>query len=288
MDNIIKYILLFFFYSAGGWCLESLYCSIGEKRFVNRGFLTGPMCPIYGTAAIVLTIFIYNPFKERPLIVFLLGMVLCDIVEYITSFLMEKLFNARWWDYTYEFCNIKGRICLKHTLYWGIISVIFVKVIHPSIDGLYEKINKDYLVYILSGILIVFVLDLINAVRKALDIRKLTVKLNALQKAINEIYLNAKSAVEDSQKFKDFIEKSTGKANELRYAIEDIYYEFEQKLSRVKPLNNEGKTEEKRAVLPNRLMYNNPHFAMLIKGRLQKFKDYIEDVKAIVSDMTIK
>ena len=64
MYTLVKYILLFFFYSAAGWCLETTYCSIGEKRFVNRGFLTGPMCPIYGTAALVLIIFIYNNIGE--------------------------------------------------------------------------------------------------------------------------------------------------------------------------------------------------------------------------------
>ena len=167
MDTLVKYILLFFFYSAAGWCLETTYCSIGEKRFVNRGFLTGPMCPIYGTAALVLIIVIYNPFRDNPLAVFLLGIILCDIVEYATSFIMEKLFSARWWDYTYEFINIKGRICLKHTLYWGVISIVFVKTIHPAVENLYSKLEGSYLNIILVAVLSVFVLDLINAVRKA-------------------------------------------------------------------------------------------------------------------------
>ena len=156
MELLTKYILLFFFYSAAGWCLESLYCSIGEKRFVNRGFLTGPMCPIYGTAALVMVILIYNPFRDNPLAVFLLGIILCDIVEFITSYLMEKLFSARWWDYTYELLNINGRICLKHTLYWGVISIIFVKTIHPAIDSLYSKIDGVYLKAILIITLLVY------------------------------------------------------------------------------------------------------------------------------------
>lgn len=141
MNTIVKYILLFFFYSAAGWLLESVYCSIGEKKIINRGFLTGPLCPIYGTAAIVMAVLIYNPFKDKPLLVFLLGIIFCDIVEYITSYVMEKLFAARWWDYTYEFMNLNGRICLKHSLYWGVISVVFVKTIHPAVERLYEKIN---------------------------------------------------------------------------------------------------------------------------------------------------
>ena len=100
MINFFRYVLLFFFYSTAGWCVESLYCSIGEKRLINRGFLTGPMCPIYGVGALVMTVFLYNPYKDKPLMVFLLGMIMCDIVEYFTSWIMETLFQARWWDYT--------------------------------------------------------------------------------------------------------------------------------------------------------------------------------------------
>ena len=137
MISFLRYLLLFFFYSTAGWVVESTYCSIGEKRLVNRGFMTGPMCPIYGTGALVMTLFMYNPYKDRPLIVFLLGMLLCDIVEYFTSVIMETLFHARWWDYTYEFLNIKGRICLKHTLFWGIASVAFVFFF--SLYGLYRS-----------------------------------------------------------------------------------------------------------------------------------------------------
>lgn len=172
MDLIVKYILMFFFYSAAGWCLETTYCSIGEGRFVNRGFITGPLCPIYGSAALVLIILIYNPFKDNPLIVFVLGIILCDIVEYMTSFVMEKLFNARWWDYTYELLNIKGRICLKHTLYWGVISVVFVNMIHPGIDRAYDKLNPDVMKIVLIVAMIIFVIDVANAARKNLASKK--------------------------------------------------------------------------------------------------------------------
>ena len=88
MNTVLFYVVEFFFYSAAGWLIESLYCSIGEGRIINRGFLTGPMCPIYGTAALVMTVCLYNPFFDRPLLVFLLGMLLCNVVEYMTSFLM--------------------------------------------------------------------------------------------------------------------------------------------------------------------------------------------------------
>jgi uncharacterized membrane protein len=270
---------LFFFYSAGGWLLESIYCSIGEKRIINRGFLTGPLCPIYGTAALVMTILIYNPFKDRPLIIFILGIVLCDIVEYLTSYIMEKLFSARWWDYTYEFLNIKGRICLKHTLYWGIISVAFVRVLHPAVENLYAKINGEYLIYILIAVLAVFTLDVINAVRKALDIRKLQQKLSSLQESIVEFYSSVKASISEPQKIYDLMEKSKDKAVEFKYAVDDVFYELDKKLAM--PVKGAKKSKDRKEIdLPSRLFYNNPTFVKLTRKQMQKLKDLINEVKS--------
>lgn len=278
MMTVIKYSLLFFFYSAGGWVLESIYCSIGEKKLVNRGFLTGPLCPIYGAAAIVLTVLIYNPFKDHPLIVFLLGIIFCDIVEYITSFLMEKLFAARWWDYTYEFMNIKGRICLKHSLYWGVISVVFVKVIHPAVDNLYNKINGDYLIWIFVAVLVVFIIDLINAVIKALDIRKLHVKLNNTISAVSSHFSGAKDSVEEKYAaLKEMIEKQSDKVIDFRYQIEDLYNQFEIRFDKI---TQKEKRNKKIKSLSNRIFYNNPLFEKHTKMKLQKLKDIMDEIKA--------
>ncbi len=279
MESIIKYILLFFFYSAAGWCLESLYCSIGEKRFVNRGFLTGPMCPIYGTAALVLIILIYNPFKDNPLAVFVLGIILCDIVEYITSYIMEKLFSARWWDYTYEFMNISGRICLKHTLYWGVISIIFVKTIHPAVDNLYSRIDGPYLKVILFAVLGIFTLDLINAVRKALDIRKLQVKINNLTSSLSEELSIIKLSFEDKYSLiQNVVIKHTDKLTQLKYQLEDLASDVE------KFFIFEKKPKDKEKSLSNRLFYNNPTFERLTKNKLIKLKSIIDDIKANISE----
>lgn len=278
MVTIIKYILLFFFYSAAGWLLESIYCSIGEKKIINRGFLTGPLCPIYGSAAIVMTVLIYNPFKEKPLIVFLLGIILCDMVEYITSYVMEKLFAARWWDYTYEFLNINGRICLKHSLYWGVISVIFVKVIHPSVDRLYDRINGEYIYYIFAVVMIVFTVDLINAVIKASDIRKLQKKLTSMLNTVTSGFSNAKESVEDKYAFfKDIIEKQTDKAAEYKNQIEDIFIQFEERFNK-----SFNKNSRKFKSFSNRIFSNNPFFERWTKMRLEKLRKIIDDIKANV------
>ena len=278
MTCVIKYTLLFFFYSAAGWLLESVYCSIGEKKIINRGFLTGPLCPIYGTAAIVLTVLIYNPFKDKPLIVFLLGIIFCDIVEYITSYLMEKLFAARWWDYTYEFLNINGRICLKHSLYWGVISIVFVKVIHPGVEGLYSKINENYLKYILVIILVVFVIDLINAVIKAMDIRKLVIKLEKTTNIISSYFDDAKESIGTKyDNIKEAVEKKSDIFIELKYQIEELYAQFEKRFDRI---TFKEKRSQKIKIISNRIFYNNPTFEEQTKIRLEKLRHIIDRLKA--------
>ncbi len=276
MENLIKYVLLFFFYSAAGWCLETTYCSIGEKRFVNRGFLTGPLCPIYGTAALVLIILIYNPFKDNTLIVFLLGIVLCDIVEFFTSLIMEKLFAARWWDYTYELFNISGRICLKHSLYWGVISIAFVKVIHPAVDNLYSKINGDYLIYILVGVLAVFTADVINAVIKAADIRKLQLKLSGLIDTLSSEFISIKETVgEKYDSVQSAIEKQGDKIIDIKLQIEDVVYELDQRLTR-----KSKKKDKNKKSISSRFLYNNPFLEKYTRNRLKKLNDLISVIKA--------
>lgn len=108
--EIIKYILYFFIYSFLGWTVESIGCSIASKRTINRGFLNGPICPVYGFGAVIV-ISLLGRFNN-VVIVFLLGMILTTILEYFTGFILETLFHAKWWDYSDRKFNIKGRVCL--------------------------------------------------------------------------------------------------------------------------------------------------------------------------------
>ena len=279
MESFFKYVILFFFYSAAGWLIESLYRSIGEKRIINSGFLTGPMCPIYGTGATVLTLFIYIPFKEKPLLVFLVGMLVCDIVEYLTSVLMEKLFNARWWDYTYEFLNINGRICLKHTLYWGIASIAFVNLIHPGIDAMISKINPEWYLYISIAIFAVFLLDVINSVRKALDIRKLQVKLNKIIDTISGGLSSVKSTIED--KYNDIHLTLENTSDKLTDARSDIYEQIQDLVSQFELRFTKSKTKNKeKNSFSNRYLQNDFAIEKHTRKQLDKLKKIAEEIKS--------
>ncbi len=278
-NSIVYYIVEFFFYSITGWCIESTYCSIGEKRLINRGFLTGPLCPIYGTGALVMTVLLYNPFRGRPFYTFLLGMLLCDIVEYLTSFLMEALFHARWWDYTYEFMNLNGRICLKHTIFWGIGAVGFVEVIHPGVDALLLSVPGQWLLYISIGLLAILALDVTNAVRKALDIRKLQDKLHALTELLSDGLTNIKSSIGGTYEslqlsFVEGNEKINDKRNEIIEQIQDTLSQFEIRFSAHK--NKEGEKNK----LASRFFRNNTPFETYTRKRIDRLKKLAEDIRA--------
>lgn len=239
MQKIYLYILYFFFYSAIGWAFESTYCSIGERKLINRGFLTGPMCPIYGTGTLVMEVLLYNPFRDNPIAVFLLGMIFCDIVEYLTSFIMEKLFNARWWNYKDELLNINGRICLKHTIIWGMGSLAFVKLVHPKIEVLFLKLPDRTVKIAVLIILAVFVTDVIFAVIKATDIIKLRKKLYELREAISANTSDIKNTVDE--KYTSLKLLAEGKYDKLVLNISEKYDEISRTIEK-----NNDKINDKR------------------------------------------
>lgn len=241
MQTVYLYILYFFFYSAVGWAFESIYCSIGERKLINRGFLTGPMCPIYGTGTLVMEILLYNPFRDNPIAVFFLGMLFCDIVEYLTSFIMEKLFNARWWDYKDELLNIKGRICLKHTIIWGMGSLAFVKIVHPRIEVLFGNLSDRTIKITVIVILSVFVVDVIFAVIKALDIRKLHTKLIELKETITSNTSEIISAVDE--KYTSIKLLAEGKYDKFAVAVSAKFDEISNTLDKGNDIINDKRDE---------------------------------------------
>ena len=289
LQPIIGYVTLyhlmayFFIYAFLGWIAEVIYSTLKTGKFVNRGFLNGPACPIYGTGALVMTIFLYNPFKDKPLLVFLLGMVLCDIVEYITSVLMEVLFHARWWDYTYEFLNIKGRICLKHTLYWGVVALTFVKLIHPHVDKVIMSFNVKTVRFILIGIFVVFFIDVANSVRKALDIRKLQIKLGKILDSIGNTFNSVKTTFEDKKNsLQQSLENKADKLNDTKTeAFEqliDIIHEFELRLSKgSKDKNDKNKYS-------SRFFRNNLSLEKSIRKQLERIKKLRDDIKSNLNE----
>lgn len=127
LSKFQKIVIYFVIYSFIGWICEEIYCIMATHEFVKRGFLFGPICPIYGYGAIILILF-FNNYKHKPIKLFFLSALVFSIFEYITDFFLQALFGLRWWDYTNEFLNINGRITLSFTLVWGIRKFIICKI----------------------------------------------------------------------------------------------------------------------------------------------------------------
>lgn len=198
MAVFLNYFLLFLIYSILGWLMESSYVYITTKKVVNRGFLLGPYCPIYGFGSIIIILYL-SQYKDNILTVFIMSMVLCSILEYITSYLMEKIFKARWWDYSNKKFNLNGRICGYNALLFGIASIVVLYFINPIITSITKNINTTAL-YIISIIgLIIFVTDTIvscNIIKKL----KSTVNNIELKDSTTEISRMVKETLKNGHK----------------------------------------------------------------------------------------
>ena len=139
------YFLLFLIYSFVGWVLEVIYTLFTDKKLTNRGFFIGPYCPIYGVGALLIVIFL-SKFQQHPFALFILAVVICSVLEYCTSYVMEKIFKIRWWDYSNNKFNINGRICLETMIPFGVIACLLVYVINPFLVLNLNKLPESCLV----------------------------------------------------------------------------------------------------------------------------------------------
>ena len=164
-----KIYLLFWFFSILGWILEIIAFLVTDKKFVNRGFLIGPYCPIYGFGSLIMLVL--SPYKNHLFTCFILSLVLCSVLEYFTSFLMEKLFKIRWWDYSKDAFNINGRICLRNAIAFGALGVIFTRYLNPwyfsIVDGLSYKflLITTIIVFIITTIDILVSFNAMNSIK---------------------------------------------------------------------------------------------------------------------------
>ncbi len=159
--------IMFWVFSILGWILEVLYFIVDDKELINRGFLIGPYCPIYGFGAMVMLLI--SLLSNDVFVIFILSMVLCSTLEYFTSFLMEALFQVRWWDYSNDQFNINGRVCLRNAIGFGALGVLFVKLLLPWYNKLIGVLDYNVSFTICIIILVLTTIDVlvsINAMSK--------------------------------------------------------------------------------------------------------------------------
>lgn len=193
-----QWLLFFFIYCVVGWCIESTIVSVSDRRLTNRGFLRGPMLPIYGFGAIVI-LFATLPVRGHPFLVYVFGMAGTTALELVTGWLMEKTLKMKYWDYTGKRFNFKGYICLTSSLFWGVLSLFLTDILHTPVEKLVLSLSVPALYSIDAVISLIFTADLINSVRTALDVNKLLSKMESLRVQIELAKMELEDKLEQSE-----------------------------------------------------------------------------------------
>ena len=136
-NGIMMLLLMFAAYAVMGWMAEVVFFTLKTGKFVNRGFLNGPLCPLYGFGVTGVVI-IFSPIKDNVVLLFIGSMIFCTVIEYITGVILEKLFHDTWWDYSYQPFNIRGYVCLRFSLMWGFACTAVIRIIHPVLYNMIE------------------------------------------------------------------------------------------------------------------------------------------------------
>lgn len=215
-----QWLLVFYLYCMLGWCFESTVVSVGQRRLVNRGFLRGPMLPIYGFGAVIL-LHVSLPLKQHPVWLYLASMIAATVFEYIVGVVMEKIFKVKYWDYSKQRFQFQGYICLRSSLCWGFLGLILTSVIHPPIEKLVLGLPFIGLIVIDVLFSAAFISDVIVSVRSALDLAKVLEELDRLREQGAELR-------------QQLSETALVGLTNLSYRVEEAHGEFTEKVGEAK------------------------------------------------------
>ena len=201
-----QWVLLFFFYCFCGWVWESCFVSVRQRCWVNRGFLEGPLLPIYGSGAIII-LFATLPVADSLPLIWLLGMLAATVLEYVTGDVMERIFKVRYWDYTNQKYNLNGHICLTSSIAWGFFSIFLVRFLHPPIGKLLTKVPDLLVDPLAMALSVLFCTDVVHSVRDALDLKEVLIRLTEenedLRRLARRAEVAAAFAEDDLRRFRE-------------------------------------------------------------------------------------
>lgn len=281
-----KVFLWFILYSFFGWVYESTLCSITSRSLVNRGFLNGPLCPVYGFGALTVILAFWREPDISPWNLFFSSMVLTCTLEYITSWAMEKLFHARWWDYSEYRYNINGRVCLLGALAFGSFSVVLIKAVHPRVMAAVDALSSGW-IFTAAGIC--FAAGAADCFVTVRHILTLNGRLAEIQEAVDAYKAQARQRAETLRESLQLrLEESIGASaleelrgsrpavalEELRERLEERFEESSYNSRRIQSLLELRKFQDRR------LLRAFPKLASTrYKEALEKLRERIEQVK---------
>lgn len=314
----IQWLFFFYFYCFFGWCFESSYVSIKERKPVNRGFMRGPFLPLYGTGALMMLI-VSAPFRDNLFLTYIAGCIGATVLEYATGVVMEALFRVRYWDYSDQPFNFQGHICLGSSLAWGGLTILMTRVIHQPIENFVLAIPEGILTMITMVLSIGIAADFTLSFKAAMDLRDVLIRMEEakkemqhLQKRLDVLIALSEQAKEERKADResrreglaaqmkariggltDYVEIHMG---ELTEYMEDRFTRLKEKLS-LGELSEEWRDElqeikekfrlqeEKRFTLSHQ---RNFQFRAILKGnptlRSEKFKEALEELKEAVGE----
>lgn len=266
-----KIFLWLMIYSFFGWVYESILCSITSGSLVNRGFLNGPVCPVYGFGALVVILAFWWEPDIRVWNLFFSSMVLTCTLEYLTSWAMEKLFHARWWDYSQYRFNINGRVCLLGAVAFGAFSVLLIKVVHPRVSAFVDGFSPAAITAASAALFLTGAADCMVTVRHILALNG---RLAEIQAAIDAYRAQSRQRAEAlGQRLQARLEESVAASGleELRERLEERFEESVHNSRRVQALL------ELRSFQDRRLLRAFPHLSSTRYGdALKKLRERIE------------
>lgn len=262
--------LVFLIMSFIGWCSEVLYVGLFfEHKFVNRGFLHGPLCPIYGCGGLAI-LFLPSAIYSTWIPMFFASMILGSLVEYASSWLMEKLFHARWWDYSHYKFHINGRICLLNSVLFGLMGVLIIHFIMPYIMLFISKLSELTIVISTDIFAAVLLVDLLITVRRLVDFHGTMVRIKTFGESLyahyeKEQWFNGESL---SSAFASVKKRAQDKRGEINQSIIERIEQLQQKMNNVESFLHR---------FPSMKSYHYKEELKLLRERMAERKNKIKD-----------
>jgi len=239
MEILVYGFLIFFLCSFIGYFLEVFWVFLGTKKIVNRGFLCGPIIPIYGVGAVLILFCLFRYYND-PAVVFVFGVIITSALEYFVSFIMEKLFHNKWWDYSDLPYNLNGRICLRNSFAFGVLALVIIYLVTPLLVMLFEVFSFKTWSIIAIILFVLIALDTAYSVYVAYNLRHRIIIVEELK---NEKL--AKLPMIFDKKLKELTEGIKGFPNRLLKAFPDLERQYHNSFEKMKEYRKQEKDKRK-------------------------------------------
>jgi len=218
-------LLFFFFYCFLGWVFESCYVSIHARKFSNRGFLRGPVIPIYGFGAMMI-VFATTPFRGNYLAEFIAGMLAATLFEYVVGISMEAIFKVKYWDYSHKPFQFHGYICLESSLCWGVLSVLAAELLQTHIEAAVFSLSEQLAIFLAMGGTILFCIDTLVSARDAWGVRNMVIALEKLKAEVEALQQELEARSEE------FVQQMEQRLQEKKAELTQLRVEQQEELVR--------------------------------------------------------